>query len=111
MMRFSIFLVSLLAHHTNALSIPPLPRLDRFGIESHGQNQQQPLRDTLDTWVEREEQIALERLLANVAPGGSNVRGKGVVAGTVIASPSQEEPNYWYQCMKINFTRFKRQIR
>lgn len=49
-------------------------------------------------WLEAEERIALDNLLANVAPGGSNVEGKGVAPGTVIASPSQDGPDYWYQC-------------
>jgi glucoamylase len=81
-----------------AFSIPPLPHLNHFLGVGRAQQQQQPLQDTLDAWIEREERIALDNLLANVAPGGRNVEGKGVVPGTVIASPSTEEPDYWYQC-------------
>jgi glucoamylase len=82
-----------------AFSIPPLAHVNHFLGLSHAQAQQQPLQDTLDAWIEKEEQIALDKLLANVAPGGSNVHdGKGVVPGTVVASPSTEEPDYWYQC-------------
>ncbi|KAI9837191.1 MAG: Glucoamylase, intracellular sporulation-specific [Sclerophora amabilis] len=50
---------------------------------------------TLDTWLETEQQVALERLLANIAPGGRNT--DGAVPGTVIASPSREHPDYYYQ--------------
>jgi glucoamylase len=84
-----------------AFSIPPLPPLNHFLGVGHAQEQQQPLQDNLETWIEQEERIALDKLLANVAPGGRNVLGKGVVPGTVVASPSTDEPNYWYQCMRI----------
>lgn len=99
-MLFSIFLVSQFTHYTYAFSIPPLSRLSNFVSASHTQNQQQPLQDTLDAWIDREERIALDRLFANIAPGGSNVRGKGVAPGTVVASPSQDEPDYWYQWVR-----------
>lgn len=99
-MLFPIVLVSQFAHYAYAFSIPQLPRLSNFVGASHAQSQQQPLQDTLDGWLEKEERVALERLFANVAPGGSNVRGKGVAPGTVVASPSQEEPDYWYQWVR-----------
>jgi glucoamylase len=81
-----------------AFSIPPLPHLNHFLGVAQAQKQQQPLQNTLDTWIRKEEQIALDKLLANIAPGGRNVERKGVVPGTVIASPSTNEPDYWYQC-------------
>lgn len=92
-------LLTSLAIHTYAYSIPALygflPALRAFHTQS-------PLRETLDDWIEREEHIALDRLLANVKPGGRNVegKGKGVTDGTVIASPSTGSPDYWYQCKK-----------
>lgn len=82
----------------SAFSIPPLPHLNHLLGVSQAQQHQQPLQDTLDVWIQREETIALDKLLANVAPGGSNVDGKGVAPGTVVASPSTNEPDYWYQC-------------
>jgi glucoamylase len=86
-------------HHTYAFSIPSIPHLSAFVGANHVQQHQQiPLQDTLDAWIDKEEQIALEKLLANIAPGGRNVDGKGVAAGTVVASPSQDGPDYWYQC-------------
>jgi glucoamylase len=85
-------------HYVYAFSIPPLPHLSSFVGASHTQAHQQPLQDTLDAWIEKEERIALDKLLANIAPGGSNVEGKGVADGTAIASPSQDEPDYWFQC-------------
>ncbi|KAH7394976.1 glucoamylase I precursor [Phaeosphaeria sp. MPI-PUGE-AT-0046c] len=84
----------------SAFSIPPVPYLNHLGLGRAHQQQQQPLHETLDTWIVREEGIALDRLLANVAPGGRNVAGKGVVPGTVVASPSQENPDYWYQWVR-----------
>ncbi|KAL5115656.1 Glucoamylase, intracellular sporulation-specific [Pleosporales sp. CAS-2024a] len=86
--------------HVAAFSIPPLSHLNPFLSLGQAQKQQQPLQDTLNTWIDKEERIALERLLANVAPGGSNVEGKGVAPGTVIASPSTDEPDYWYQWVR-----------
>jgi glucoamylase len=85
-------------HHAYAFSIPHVPHLSSFIGASHTQTQQQPLQDSLDAWIEKEGRIALDKLLANVAPGGSNVQGKGVADGTVIASPSQDGPDYWFQC-------------
>jgi glucoamylase len=84
-----------------AFSIPPLPHLNHFLGVGNAQKQQQPLHDSLDAWVKQEQRIALEKLLANVAPGGRNVEGKGVAPGTAIASPSTDEPDYWYQCRQI----------
>jgi glucoamylase len=81
-----------------AFSIPSLAQPNHFLGVGHAQDKQQPLQDSLDAWIQREENIALDKLLANVAPGGRNVDGKGVADGTVVASPSQDEPDYWYQC-------------
>jgi glucoamylase len=85
----------------SAFSVPPLPHLNHFLGVDNTQKQQQPLHDSLDAWVKKEERIALEKLLANVAPGGRNVEGRDVAPGTVIASPSTDEPNYWYQCTQV----------
>jgi glucoamylase len=49
------------------------------------------------SWLEQEEKTALYKLLQNVAPGGVNA--PDAAAGTVIASPSKNHPNYYYQCM------------
>jgi glucoamylase len=93
----SVFILASFATYTSAFSIPPLPHLSFLGAAS-AQKQQQPLQDSLDAWVQQEERMALDKLLANVSPGGRNVQGKGVAHGTVVASPSQDEPDYWYQC-------------
>lgn len=53
----------------------------------------------LGAWLHSEEEVATERLLANLAPDG--VKAKGAAPGSVIASPSKGEPNqpdYFYQC-------------
>ncbi|KZM24008.1 Glucan 1,4-alpha-glucosidase [Ascochyta rabiei] len=98
-MRTSTLFLASYATRTYAFSIPPLPHLHFLGVASAGQ-QQQPLQDTLDTWIQQEERIALDRLLANVSPGGRNVEGQGVAHGTVVASPSQDGPDYWYQWVR-----------
>lgn len=82
----------------SAFSIPPLARLNHFLGVGNAQRQQQLLQSSLDTWIQQEEQTSLDKLLANVAPGGRNVQGKNVAPGTVVASPSKEGPDYWYQC-------------
>jgi len=51
---------------------------------------------TLDSWINAENDIAVNRLLANIAPGGENAGG--ATPGTVLASPSRAHPNYYYQC-------------
>jgi glucoamylase len=96
-MLSNILLLASFAPYTSAFSIPPLPQLNFFGVAA-AQRQQQPLQDTLDAWIQQEERIALDKLLANVSPGGRNVEGRGVAHGTVVASPSQDGPDYWYQC-------------
>jgi glucoamylase len=77
-----------------AFSIPPA--VTWLGV-GHAQHAQEPLQDSLDSWLAEEEKIALDKLLANVAPLGKNVQD--AAPGSVIASPSREHPNYFYQCM------------
>ena len=96
-MLSSILLFASFAPYTYAFSIPRLPHL-RFLGAANAQRQQQPLHDSLDAWIQQEERIALDKLLANISPGGRYVEGKGVARGTVVASPSQDGPDYWYQC-------------
>lgn len=93
----SIVFLAALTPSTYAFSIPTLRHLDFLGAAT-AQKQQQPLQDTLDAWIQQEERIALEKLLDNISPGGRNVEGHGVAPGTVVASPSQDGPDYWYQC-------------
>ncbi|CAN9108536.1 unnamed protein product [Alternaria alternata] len=95
-----VLLLAGFLHRSHAFSIPHVPRLGDFVGASHTQALQQPLQDSLDAWIEKEGRIALDKLLANIAPGGSNVQGKGVADGTVIASPSQESPDYWFQWVR-----------
>lgn len=50
---------------------------------------------SLDRWLEAQEQIALDGVLANIGPNGSKV--EGAAAGIVVASPSKSEPD----CMPL----------
>lgn len=81
-----------------AFSIPPLHlhSISNYISGAHAQQLQKPLQNTFDDWVEKEKKISLERLFANVAPGGRDL--EGVVEGSVVASPSRKEPDYFYQC-------------
>jgi glucoamylase len=75
-----------------ASAVPLLPHIPAIGQRPLQLNPQ----SSLDDWLEKEEEIAIDNLLANVAPGGRNVRG--AAPGSVIASPSRKHPNYYYQC-------------
>lgn len=58
--------------------------------------------DGFEAWLRKEERVAIERLVANLAPVGSNARD--AAPGAVIASPSRGEPgqpDYYYQCMRV----------
>lgn len=59
---------------------------------------------SLEEWISRESETAINHMLANIAPGGRNV--EDAVSGTVVASPSREHPNYYFQCSskEIDFT-------
>ena len=63
---------------------------------AHDTQLQKSAGDDLDDWMAREEGVALERLLDNAAPGGRHVLG--LPPGTIVASPSRESPDYYYQC-------------
>ncbi|KAF2188252.1 glycoside hydrolase family 15 protein [Zopfia rhizophila CBS 207.26] len=91
-------LIAYILLYAFAFSIPPLPPIPNLLKVGHTLQTQKPLQDTLDAWLEREEIIALDRLLANVAPDGTNV--KDAVSGSVIASPSRKHPNYFYQWVR-----------
>ncbi|KAF2263332.1 hypothetical protein CC78DRAFT_534106 [Lojkania enalia] len=91
-------LVAYVALYAVAFSIPPLHSLPNFLGAENAQDAQKPLQNPLDAWIQREESIALDNLLANVAPGGRNVRD--AVKGSVIASPSRQHPNYFYQWVR-----------
>lgn len=53
-------------------------------------------QSSFETWLQEEKRIALDRLLRNISPGGSNALD--AAPGTIIASPSREYPDYYYQC-------------
>jgi len=92
-----------------------------FSIPAHLRPSQRPLGDvlqlektdlgpqsSLESWLEGEEKIALDKLLRNVAPGGVNA--PDAAPGTVIASPSKSHPNYYYQCMSCPTTKYPKSL-
>ncbi|QSS49369.1 glucoamylase [Histoplasma capsulatum var. duboisii H88] len=52
------------------------------------------LTNPLEAWIAKESSYALQALLANIGAEGAKV--KGAVAGIVVASPSKEDPDYFY---------------
>ena len=87
-----VVLVAYVSLYAFASAIPPLPHIPAIGQRPLQLNPQ----SSLDDWLGKEEEIAIDNLLANVAPGGRNVRD--AAPGSVIASPSRKHPNYYYQC-------------
>ncbi len=45
--------------------------------------------ESLDAWLVSERSVALQKMLANVSPAGA-------APGSVAASPSKQDPDYWY---------------
>ncbi|KAI3328976.1 carbohydrate-binding module family 20 protein [Xylariaceae sp. AK1471] len=53
-----------------------------------------PRANRLDAFIEKQRAISLQGALNNIGPDGSQVPGAG--AGVIVASPSTEDPNYFY---------------
>ncbi|KAM0322023.1 hypothetical protein ACHAQA_009766 [Verticillium albo-atrum] len=51
-------------------------------------------RVNVDQWIAQELPIAKEQLLCNIGPSGCN--SAGVASGLVIASPSKQDPDYFF---------------
>ena len=96
MLIFLLVCITLRACAFSFSAITPIVDLLRFEQAKLQHEPVQP-QESLEEWISQEEEIALDRLLANIAPGGSNV-GPEAVNGTVVASPSREHPDYYYQC-------------
>ncbi len=63
-------------------------RIDFDGVRAdHSQD------EDLDAWISQEERVALSRMNKNISPPGA---AKGAVA----ASPSRENPDYWYHWVR-----------
>ncbi|KAF2754367.1 hypothetical protein EJ05DRAFT_443389 [Pseudovirgaria hyperparasitica] len=71
-------------------------------LEKYGKTAQQAISIStdvpLDHWLEEQEHIAIDKLLANVAPKGHEAQN--AAWGTVIASPSRDHPNYFFQWIR-----------
>ncbi|KYK55735.1 glucoamylase I precursor [Drechmeria coniospora] len=52
------------------------------------------LKHSVDSFIKTEEPVALEKLLCNIGPDGCNANG--AASGVVIASPSNDNPDYFY---------------
>lgn len=63
-------------------------RSSRSGLDSRA--------SSIDAWIDSEYTIATNRLLDNISPSGANAQG--AAPGTVLASPSKSNPDYYYQC-------------
>lgn len=94
-------LVAYLALYVFAFSIPSDLRPSQYTLGEQRERLAKEKVDlgpqsSLDAWIEDESKIALDNLLRNIAPGGANT--PDAAGGTVIASPSKNHPNYYYQC-------------
>jgi glucoamylase len=58
----------------------PIPRVEK--------------RADLEAFIEKQSEVSIAGVLANIGPDGSEARG--VPAGIVVASPSRSDPDYWY---------------
>lgn len=89
-------LVAYFTLYAFAYSIPSIlrPSQSVFREQQHLEKASSQLSFT--SWLQSQEIIALDNLLKNVAPGGSNA--PDAAPGSVIASPSKQHPNYYYQC-------------
>jgi hypothetical protein len=106
-----LFLILLLLWPSDAAARTVLPRswfraagqvpLWRSAHDAQHQKSAAGPGDDLDDWMTREEGVALERLLDNAAPGGRHVLD--LPPGTIVASPSRESPDYYYQCTPTPF--------
>ncbi|MFM8270452.1 MAG: glycoside hydrolase family 15 protein, partial [Pseudomonadota bacterium] len=47
----------------------------------------------LEKWIPQQEQIAFRNLLRNISPAGT-------AKGVVVASPSRQDPDYWYHWIR-----------
>ncbi|KAI0409703.1 carbohydrate-binding module family 20 protein [Xylaria palmicola] len=72
-------------------SIVKLSALAACGVAVAGKL---PRPSGLDAFVEEQRAISLQRVLNNIGPHGSRVPGAG--AGVIVASPSTENPDYFY---------------
>jgi glucoamylase len=50
-------------------------------------------KEPLSSWLNREKTVAVKRMFANISP-------KGGALGAVAASPSRENPDYWYHWIR-----------
>ncbi|KAK9474596.1 Six-hairpin glycosidase-like protein [Dipodascopsis tothii] len=55
---------------------------------------------SFETWLEQQSAFSFQSILDNIGPDGKNVAGQGVLPGTVVASPSRQHPNYFYQWIR-----------
>lgn len=93
-----LLLVTFTSIPISAFHIPPLSHLSAFLRTGAAQISQVPLQDDLESWISWEESVAVRNLLANIAPNGDDL--EGAVKGSVLASPSRDHPNYFYQWVR-----------
>jgi glucoamylase len=63
-------------------------------VASAAPNNRLKCRADLDAFIDKQSQVAIDGVLANI--GADGARAPGVPAGIVVASPSRSEPDYWF---------------
>ncbi|KAK7746971.1 hypothetical protein SLS53_002159 [Cytospora paraplurivora] len=75
---------------------------------SRVRHQGEILKRSVDSFIATESPIALSRILCNI--GSDGCYSSGVASGAVIASPSKNNPDYWYTWTRDSALTFKELI-
>jgi glucoamylase len=94
----AIVCVSYFILYAFASTIPQYAHQIPLSDSLHAEQTHLGVQFSLEAWLNRQESISLERLLDNISPGGKHA--EHTVPGTVLASPSQEHPDYFYQWIR-----------
>lgn len=86
----------------NILQKPGRPALDgleySWGLPPPPRYSESIVPKGLEEWIQEQRKTSFRFLLDNIGPNGTNA--KETVPGTVLASPSREGPNYYYQWVR-----------
>ncbi|KAK3997170.1 family 15 putative glycoside hydrolase [Cladorrhinum sp. PSN332] len=72
---------------------------------SNSKREAEITKRNVDSWINTETPIAWQKLLCNIGPNGC--AAQGVASGTVVASPSKSNPDYWYTWTRDSALVFK----
>ncbi|KAK0626084.1 glucan 1, 4-alpha-glucosidase [Immersiella caudata] len=73
--------------------------------DSHARRDAQILRRSVDSFIEAQTPVSWERLFCNI--GADGCRAQGVAPSVCVASPSKQNPDYWYTWTRDSALVFK----